>query len=267
MDGLKEVLKRVKYILLDMDGTVYLGGRLIGEMDKTLDALRAAGKKLIYLTNNSSKSVENYYDKLKKMNLLKADDEVKTSGTAAIGFLKTERMGKTVRLLGTEGLKKEFVNSGINVIENGVADVSVLAYDTELSYVKLCKFTDNLMENSEYIATHPDINCPSENYPLPDVGAFIELIKASTGRTPDKIIGKPYALFGTELMKEYNARPDEFMMVGDRLYTDIACGINGGTDTCAVLTGETTREEIASSQYKPTYTFENVRELLNACKQ
>ena len=99
MDGLKEVLKRVKYILLDMDGTVYLGGRLIGEMDKTLDALRAAGKKLIYLTNNSSKSVENYYDKLKKMNLLKADDEVKTSGTAAIGFLKTERNGKTVRLL------------------------------------------------------------------------------------------------------------------------------------------------------------------------
>ena len=157
MDGLKEVLKRVKYILLDMDGTVYLGGRLIGEMDKTLDALRAAGKKLIYLTNNSSKSVENYYDKLKKMNLLKADDEVKTSGTAAIGFLKTERKGKTVRLLGTEGLKKEFVDSGINVIENGVADVSVLAYDTELSYVKLCKFTDNLMENSEYIATHPDI--------------------------------------------------------------------------------------------------------------
>ena len=145
MDGMKEVLKKVKYILLDMDGTVYLGGRLIGEMDKTLDALRAAGKKLVYLTNNSSKSVENYYDKLKKMNLLKIGDEVKTSGTAAIGFLKTERRGKTVRLLGTESLKKEFVESGINVVENGVADICILAYDTDLSYVKLCKFTDNLL--------------------------------------------------------------------------------------------------------------------------
>lgn len=262
MVGLKEVLKKVKYILLDMDGTVYLGGRLIGEMDKTLDALRAAGKKLIYLTNNSSKSVENYYDKLKKMNLLKADDEVKTSGTAAIGFLKTERNGKTVRLLGTEGLKKEFVDSGINVIENGVADVSVLAYDTELSYVKLCKFTDNLMENSEYIATHPDINCPSENYPLPDVGAFIELIKASTRRTPDKIIGKPYALFGTELMKEYNARPDEFMMVGDRLYTDIAFGVNCGFHTLFVLSGEGTADMIADSEKKPEFVLDSLNDIV-----
>ena len=262
MDGLKEVLKKVKYILLDMDGTVYLGGRLIGEMDKTLDALRAAGKKLIYLTNNSSKSVENYYDKLKKMNLLKADDEVKTSGTAAIGFLKTERKGKTVRLLGTEGLKKEFVDSGINVIENGVADISVLAYDTELSYVKLCKFTDNLMENSEYIATHPDINCPSENKPLPDVGSFIELIKTSTGRVPDVIIGKPYKTFGDWLMREYNAAPEEFMMVGDRLYTDIAFGVNCGFHSLFVLSGEGTEDMVDKSDKKPEFILDSLNDIV-----
>ncbi|MCI6734238.1 MAG: HAD-IIA family hydrolase [Clostridiales bacterium] len=263
MDGMKEVLKKVKYILLDMDGTVYLGGRLIGEMDKTLDALRAAGKKLVYLTNNSSKSVENYYDKLKKMNLLKIGDEVKTSGTAAIGFLKTERRGKTVRLLGTESLKKEFVESGINVVENGVADICILAYDTDLSYVKLCKFTDNLRENSEYIATHPDINCPSDNYPLPDVGSFIELIKASTGRTPDKIIGKPYMLFGAELMKEHNACPDDFMMVGDRLYTDIAFGVNCGFHTLFVLSGEGTADMIADSEKKPEFVLDSLNDIVS----
>lgn len=263
MDNLKEVLKDVKYILLDMDGTVYLGGKLIGEMDKTLEILRRSGKKLIYLTNNSSKSVEKYYDKLEKLNLFKSGDEVKTSGTATINFLKTERKGKTVRLLGTKSLKKEFQKNGIKIIEDGVADVCVLAYDTETTYVKLCKFTDNLRENAEYIATHPDINCPSEKYPLPDVGSFIELIKSSTGRSPDTIIGKPYTLFGKELIKEYTAKPDEFLMVGDRLYTDIAFGVNCDFHTLFVLSGEGTVDMIPASEKKPEFVLDSLNDVVS----
>lgn len=262
MDRLKEVLKEVKYVLLDMDGTVYLGEKLIGEMDKTLDVLRCNGKKLIYLTNNSSKSVESYRVKLRAMGLLREGDEVKTSGIAAIDFLKRRRKGKTVRLLGTESLKEEFIKSGITVVEDGVADICVLAYDTESTYVKLCKFTDNLWENAEYIATHPDINCPSENKPLPDVGSFIELIKSSTGRSPDIVIGKPYAYFGEGLMREYSAKPNEFIMVGDRLYTDIAFGVNCGFHTLFVLSGEGTESMIKDSEKKPEFVLNSLNDIV-----
>lgn len=263
MRDLKEVLKEVKYVLLDMDGTVYLGGKLIGEMDKTLDKIRESGRKIIFLTNNSSKSVKSYYDKLGKMRLFKDGDEVRTSGTAAIGFLKTERKGKSVRLMGTESLKKEFEENGISLIEDGAAEVCVLAYDTESTYKKLCKFTDNLRGNCEYIATHPDINCPSENYPLPDVGAFIELIKASTGRYPDKIIGKPYTMFGEEFVKEYRAKENEFLMVGDRLYTDIAFGVNCGFHTLFVLSGEGTEEMLKDTEKKPEFVLGSLNDIVD----
>ena len=263
MSDLKNVLENVKYLLLDMDGTVYLGGKLIGNMDKTLDKVRKAGKKIIYLTNNSSKSVESYYKKLTELNLLRLGDEVKTSGLAAIDFLNANRKGKSVRLLGTESLKQEFVKSGINVIEDGVADICVLAYDTESTYVKLCKFTDNLWENAEYIATHPDINCPSENKPLPDVGSFIELIKASTGRVPDIVIGKPFTTFGEGLMREYNSKPDEFMMVGDRLYTDIAFGVNCGFHSLFVLSGEGTEDMIEKSDKKPEFILNSLNDIID----
>lgn len=262
MSNLKDVLKNVKYLLLDMDGTVYLGGKLIGNMDKTLDKIRKAGTKIIYLTNNSSKSVESYYKKLTDMNLFRLGDEVKTSGLAAIDFLKANRKGKTVRLLGTMSLKEEFAKNGINVTEEGVADICVLAYDTELTYVKLCKFTDNLWENAEYIATHPDINCPSENKPLPDVGSFIELIKTSTGRVPDVIIGKPYKTFGDWLMREYNAAPEEFMMVGDRLYTDIAFGVNCGFHSLFVLSGEGTEDMVDKSDKKPEFILDSLNDIV-----
>lgn len=263
MRDLKEVLKEVKYVLLDMDGTVYLGGKLIGEMDKTLDKIRESGRKIIFLTNNSSKSVKSYYDKLGKMRLFNDGDEVRTSGTAAIGFLKTERKGKSVRLMGTENLKKEFEENGISLIEDGAAEVCVLAYDTESTYKKLCKFTDNLRGNCEYIATHPDINCPSEKYPLPDVGAFIELIKASTGRYPDKIIGKPYTIFGEELVKEYSAKENEFLMVGDRLYTDIAFGVNCGFHTLFVLSGEGTEEMLKDTEKKPEFVLDSLNDIVD----
>lgn len=262
MDRLKEVLKEVKYVLLDMDGTVYLGEKLIGEMDKTLDVLRCNGKKLIYLTNNSSKSVESYRVKLRAMGLLREGDEVKTSGIAAIDFLKRHRKGKTVRLLGTESLKEEFIKSGITVEDDGVADICVLAYDTESTYVKLCKFTDNIRENAEYIATHPDINCPSEKYPLPDAGAFIELIKASTGRVPDVVIGKPNTVFGEGLMAEYSADKNKFLMVGDRLYTDIAFGVNCGFHTLFVLSGEGTYDMIESSSKKPEFVLNSLNDIV-----
>lgn len=258
MQSLKEALKKVKYFLLDMDGTVYLGDKLIGNMDDTLDAIRRSGRKIVFLTNNSSKSKTVYEEKLKRMNLYREGDEVYTSGMATAEFLTDEREGKSVCLLGTEALKAEFEARGVRLTEKN-PDVCVLAYDTELTYAKLCAFTDGLFGGAEYLASHPDAVCPADGYSLPDAGAFASMIETATGRKPDKIIGKPYDGMGKALTARYGAKPQEFVMVGDRLHTDIAFGVNCGFHTLLVLSGESTLADVEKLEdKKPEFIIDDL---------
>ena len=262
MADLRESLNEIKYFLLDLDGTVYLGDKLIGKMDETLNEIRNAGKKIVFLTNNSSKSVDSYAEKLKRMKLFKNGDEICTSGIATARFLAEKRNGKKVYLLGTESLKREFKAEGIELTDKCDADICVLAYDTELTYKKLCLFTDNLRKGAEYIATHPDINCPSETEPVPDVGSCIEMIRCSTERVPDIIKGKPYTYFGEYLKNEYKSEENEFVMVGDRLYTDIAFGVNCGFHTIFVLSGEGTYDMLKTTEKKPEFVMDSLNEII-----
>ncbi len=263
MNDLEQTLKKVKYFLLDMDGTVYLGDKVIGETDKTLDKIRQSGRKIIYLTNNSSKSRKTYEDKLKKMNLYRNGDEVYSSGMAAAEFLVRERKDKTVCLLGTAALKAEFEEKGI-ILTDKNPDICVLAYDTELTYAKLCAFTDGLFGGAEYIATHPDAVCPADGYSVPDAGAFAAMIEVATGRKPDKIIGKPYTGMGEELKSRFSAENDEFIMIGDRLHTDIAFGVNCGFHTALVLSGESTAEQAAKlKDKKPEFILNKLDDISN----
>ena len=245
-----------------MDGTVYLGDELIGKMDKTLDFVRSHGKKIIYLTNNSSKSKYRYYEKLERMNLFREGDDVYTSGMATIDYLKEFYPGKSVYLLGTEAVKEEFISAGIDLVD-GLSDISVLAYDTELTYEKLCRFTNNVTKGSLYIATHPDVNCPAPDVFVPDAGAFMALIEKSTGKTPSVIIGKPYAFIGKNLMRLYSATPDEFIMVGDRLYTDVKFGNNCRFNSLFVLSGECGLKDLEYSDAKPDFVLDSLNDIIN----
>lgn len=245
MEKFESVVRSAKYFLLDMDGTVYLGDELIGKMNETLDVLRNNGKKIIYLTNNSSKSRDKYVEKLSRLDLLREGDDIYTSGMAAADHLTANYPGKSVCLLGTEALKREFIARGVTLSDEN-ADICVLAYDTELTYDKLCRFVGNLKRGATYIATHPDVNCPAEKFFVPDAGAFIQLIYASTGLKPSLIIGKPYTTMGVNLSLKYNAPPEQFIMVGDRLYTDIKFGIDCGFHTLLVLSGESTLKDVSA---------------------
>ncbi len=264
MQTLKQALCEIEYFLLDMDGTVYLGDKLIGDMPKTLDALRSRGKKIIYLTNNSSKSKERYYEKLSRMDLLRDGDEVYSSGMATAEYLSANYPENSVYLLGTRALGKEFKERGIRLVD-GRADISVLAYDTELTYEKLCKFTSNVMKGSRYIATHPDVNCPAEDVFVPDAGALIELVYASTGVRPELIIGKPYPFMGENLMKRFSLPPEKFVMVGDRLNTDIKFGRNCNFHTLLVLSGESalTDVERLSPSDKPEFILDSLNDVVD----
>lgn len=261
-ERLKERIKESKYFLLDMDGTVYLGDNLIGEMDKTLSLLREKGKKIIYLTNNSSKSEQKYVEKLKKIGLFDKDDFVYTSGIATAEYLNDKFKGKSVYLLGTDALKKEFIDSGVNLVEDKTPDICVLAYDTELTYDKLCKFVTYIKRGAYYIATHPDVNCPHPEVFIPDAGAFIKLVEASTGLLPKEIIGKPFSGMGDNLKRRLKAKNSDFIMVGDRLHTDIAFGNNCAFATILVLSGESTVEDIGKTDGKPDFILDSLNDIV-----
>lgn len=262
-EKLSQVLNKAEYILLDMDGTLYIGEKLIGNMDETLAFLRAKGKKMIYLTNNSSKSKQKYVDKLKKIGLYAESDFVYTSGIATAEYINANYKDKKVYLLGTNALKEEFLERGINLVEDQTPDICVLAYDTELTYDKLCKFVTYLKRGAIYIATHPDVNCPHPEVFIPDAGAFMQLIKASTGLLPSKIIGKPYDGMGVNLIKKLNADGSKFIMVGDRLHTDIAFGNNCGFATVLVLSGESQVEDIGKTEGKPDFILNSLNDVKN----
>ena len=243
----QQKLANVKCFLLDMDGTVYLGDELIGDMKNTLNAIRASGRKIVYLTNNSSKSALTYREKLERIGIFDEKDGIYTSGMATTLHLNTHFKGKTVYLMGTEALSKEFKEAGIPLVEEN-ADIVVVAFDTTLTYEKLCKTCDMLKKGAYFIATHPDDVCPTPGGSIPDVGSFLELIaKAANGRRPDVICGKPFEAMGVAVSQFLGLKKEELLMAGDRLHTDIMFGVNNGFFSLLVYSGEATPEDYAKS--------------------
>ena len=253
--GLGALVARTKVFLLDMDGTVYVGDRPIGNMAETLAAVRASGRRVVYCTNNSSRSAASYEQKLRALGLFDARARVFTSGMAAIALLGGRYAGKRAYLVGTDALKAEFAAAGVPLAETDEdADVAVLGYDTSLTYEKLVRINRMLVQGKPYIATHADDVCPAEGVYPPDVGSFIQLLKRSSGREPDVICGKPYTVMGQCLTRLLGVPAANVTMVGDRPYTDIRFGNRNGFSTLLVLSGETRAEQVASLPASDTPT-------------
>lgn len=256
-------IKDIKCFLLDMDGTIYLGNELIDGAKEFLNTLKEKNIKYLFLTNNSSKNKDRYVEKLNGLGIEAAREDVFTSGEATTIYLNQLKKGAKIFLLGTKDLEEEFEKAGFELIkERGKnIDFVVLGFDTSLTYEKLWIACEYIAEGAEYIATHPDFNCPLEGGKfMPDVGSMIELIKASTGRTPT-VIGKPSAHIINAIVKKYNLNKEELAMVGDRLYTDIRTGLDNGLTSVLVMSGETNEEMLKDTIYKPNYVFNSVKDL------
>lgn len=245
--------------LFDLDGTIYLGDKPICGAIDTLKRLGEQGKKIYFLTNNSSKDKSEYVQKLNNMGYPVRPDQVLTSTMATIQYLTTRRSGKSVYPLGTPAFVAEIKASGIEVKED--ADIVLLAFDTTLTYDKLWKANILLEKGREFIATHPDIVCPSDIGDMPDVGALMALLECSCGRAPSVICGKPYSPMAEIINKIVDVPKEKIVMVGDRLYTDILFGINNGYQSLLVFSGETTPEMLASSGIQPTAVLPSVNEI------
>ncbi len=255
----KKSLAQKKLWILDMDGTVYLGNQLFPETLPFLQRIRESGANYLFFTNNASRAKDTYVSRLNGMGIPAGPENILTSAETTIAFLKQHRPGKSVYVVGTPDLIRSFEDAGIRVEED--APIVVASFDTTLTYDKLEKACRYIREGAEFISTHPDFNCPVEGGFIPDSGAICALITASTGKLP-RYFGKPYE-DTLQIIEEFSgvARED-MVVVGDRLYTDIALGAKHGVASVLVLSGETTLEDLEGSDVQPSVIVQNVGELL-----
>jgi len=262
MAKIKRNIKDVELFLFDLDGTVYIGDKEIEGAFSAVNELRKRGKRICFFTNNSSRMHTDYIARLNTIGLRVYSDEIYTSGQVTCEYLLDNYRGSKVYLLGNSRLRAEFQLYGIEVVDEN-PDICVLGFDTSLVYDRLYQFCKFLKKGIPYIATHPDYNCPAEESPMPDVGAFIEAIRLTVERVPDLIMGKPHPIAGERISKRYNLPPKKIAMVGDRMYTDIKFGKNCGFVSVLVLSGETTAEMAARSKIKADYVIDSVKDILN----
>ncbi len=255
-----EALSDIKCFIVDMDGTFYLGESLLPGAEEFARCVKKSGKKFFFFTNNSSHNEQACLNKLRKYGYDAEDGSVIISSHVTIDFLKRHRAGKTVYLLGNENLAGDFIKEGITLTDEN-PDIVVLGFDTSITYEKINKAANFIAGGAEYIATHPDVNCPLKDGFMPDAGAFIALMKSSTGREPDLIMGKPYAFTVDYVTNRIGCKREEVAFVGDRLETDIAIGVKNGLKAVLVYTGVTTPEMYEKSDIKATVAFENIGEL------
>lgn len=252
-------LKNKKLFLLDMDGTIYLDDNLFDGTIDFLAQVKKNGGRYVFMTNNSSKSVEGYMEKLKGLGIETQKDEFLTSADAASIYLRKKNY-KRIYVFGTHSFKKQLEKSGLNITSELSEDIDCLCmgFDTELTFKKLEYACTLLNRDIDYIATNPDWVCPTRYGYVPDCGSVSEMLFRATGRKP-KFIGKPEPEMAKLAMEKFGAEKKDTVVIGDRLYTDIACGINAGTDTIFVLSGEGKKSDIQKFNIKPTYIYDNIK--------
>jgi len=257
-------LEEIDAVFLDLDGTIYLGGELIPGALEFLERCKQRGIKRFFLSNNSSRSVEQYLGKLRAFDISATEQDVLLSTHDLLSWLAANNITQTW-LVGTEGMRNMLESRGI-ATRSEKPEYVVLGYDTEINYEKIAVASVHMHAGVPLVASHPDMVCPSPDGGLPDVGAYLAMFKATTGKDPEHITGKPNAGMILHKIEELGLLPERCAMVGDRLYTDIAMANRAGCVGILVLSGEATMDDVndledGAEQY-PHIIVNSVAELL-----
>ena len=251
-----------RLFLLDMDGTLYLDDALFPGTLPFLRRIREKGGRYLFLTNNSSRGADAYVEKLRRLGIKSTPEDFLTSVDALILFLrKGDYQGKPLYAAGTESFRSQLRQAGFPVTaDRDEAEVLICGFDTELTFQKLEDACILLNRGVEFLATNPDWVCPTWYGYVPDCGSVCEMLFRATGRRP-KVIGKPQPEMALLAMESTGFSPEETVLVGDRLYTDIACAANAGIDSVLVLSGESSRNDLKTSEVHPRWVLQDVAEL------
>lgn len=255
-------LKEKTLYLLDMDGTIYNENQIFDGTLEFLEEIKRRGGQYVFITNNSSKSVEDYVQKVQAMGIEAEYENFYTSSQATAMYLKENYPNQVVYCMGTKSLIKELREAGIEVVTevDERASVVLLGFDTENTSEKIRNTCIMLGRDVAYLATNPDLVCPVSFGYIPDCGSMSIMLKNATGKEPF-FIGKPEPIMVNCVLKQLNCKRENAVIVGDRLYTDIKTGENAKVDTICVLSGEASMEDILQGEVKPTYIFKSVKEI------
>lgn len=262
-------LRAKRLFLLDLDGTLYLDERLFDGAADFLRAIRSRGGTYRFLTNNSSRGAESYVEKLRRLGVEAETSDFLTSVDALIAHLHAQGMAeKLLYVCGTQSMKRQLTQAGLRLTDDrdAAVDALVMGFDTELTFQKLEDACILLNRGADYLATNPDWVCPTWYGFVPDCGSVCEMLFRATGRRP-YVIGKPRPDMAHLAMVHGGFSAEETVLLGDRLYTDIACGVNAGIDTVLVLSGETKEADLAGSAVQPTFVLGSVVEYLSILQE
>jgi len=254
--------RKKKLFLLDMDGTIYLGDDLFDGTLEFLQRIRERGGRYLFATNNSSRGVGAYVEHLRGMGIGAVPEDFLTSTDALIWYLRGKYDGALIYAFGTRTFREQLAQAGFRItdrLEEGIT-LLVCGFDTELTFQKLEDACKLLTHGVDFVATNPDWVCPTAWGAVPDCGSVCEMLSRATGRKA-KFIGKPERDMVLLSMERCGCTREETVIIGDRIYTDIACGVNAGVDSAFVLSGEGTVEDIERFHVQPTGIYRNIREI------
>ncbi len=262
------MLKDKKLFLFDIDGTIAVDNTLFDGSFELIEHIKSIGGKAVYITNNSTKSRKDYIEKFARWEIDTDETNFITASFAACKYLKEHHSDDKIFVCGTKSFVTELKHAGLNVTEENDDDIKcvIVGFDNEFTYDKGALTCEILLtKDVKYLATNPDLCCPTAFGSIPDCGAICRMLECAVGRQP-YYVGKPNREIVDVCREMTGFSQDETIVVGDRLYTDIACGINAGVDTAVVFTGEAKKQDLKNTEFKPTYEFENIRDFLNAVK-
>ncbi len=249
-----------KVVFLDLDGTIYLGDNLIPGATGFLDYLKHKEIHFYFLSNNSSRSKAAYVQRLKKLGVVTSEEQIILSTDGVLAFLQQQKV-KQVYVIGTESMLGMFKERGFEV-DSPHPEYIVLGFDTELTYKKLETAALHMNRGVPLLATHPDLVCPTPSGPIPDVGAMLALFEKASGKKPQQIFGKPNPEMVQHILAKHAASPQEVVMIGDRIYTDMELAFRLGCDSILVLSGEARREDLEGLSQQPSLVVESLGHIL-----
>jgi len=259
--------------VLDLDGTVYLGDALLPGARRTIETLRAAGSRVVFLSNKPLQTRADYAAKLTRLGVPTSPDEVINSSWVLAHWLEQEAPGATLFVVGEPPLLAELQAAGFRLTQPstgssgrwpGEIQFVVASFDRTFDYRKLQIAFDAIRAGARFIATNADRYCPTPTGGLPDAAAVIGAIEGCTGRQVEVVVGKPSPITARAILDCLQLPASECIIVGDRLETDIRMGQEAGMATAVVLTGVTTPEDLAASDIRPDYVLHSLAELLYA---
>ena len=245
--------------IVDLDGTVYRGDSPVPGAREGVEALRNAGFDVCFFSNNPTKSRTEFADRLRAMGLSVAPEEIESAATVTVDYLAAEHAADRLFLVGSSGLRAQLVEADLALTDDPEAcDVLVASYTRGFDYDDMTDGLRALEAGAAFVGTDPDVTIPTEGGAVPGSGAIIHAIAGVAEREPDIVVGKPGERALAAALSKFDAAPEDCLVVGDRLDTDIEMGARGGLETALVLTGTSDRALLAASDVDPDHVLDSL---------